>query len=104
MGLAGAGIALVATGIVTGALFLSDKNRTDDHCDAMHACDRTGLDAAQSAGHLATATTVLWSVGVACAGAGAYLLLARRRSPPSAVAALPWVSPSSIGVGVTAGF
>lgn len=87
----GVGVAGLAAGGVLGGLALSRKGDINDHCGAAigqkdeAACDPTGLDAADGAKTLGTASTAAFAAGGAAIGAAVVLFFLAPKSdrPPS---------------------
>jgi hypothetical protein len=71
----GAGAAGVAGAVATGLLMAGNKNTVEEHCSQNHICDTVGYEAAQSGEKLLIPNAVLWGLGAAGIGLGAYLLL-----------------------------
>jgi hypothetical protein len=70
-----AGGAGVAGAVATGLIMAGHKNTVEEHCSQDHICDAVGYEAAQSGQKLLIPNAVLWGLGAAGVGVGAYLLL-----------------------------
>jgi hypothetical protein len=80
------GIAGVAAGAVTGILVLGDKSTVADHCDPItHACDQTGVNAANDGKTFSTVSTVAFAAGGALFVTGLVLFLTARSDAGSTV-------------------
>ena len=86
--LLGVGAASLVAGGISGVLAASKASTVNEHCDATHACDQEGVDAASSGRFLAPFSTVTLIVGAALAGAGAYFYFASARSHKATPTAL----------------
>jgi hypothetical protein len=71
----GAGAAALGGAVVTGLIMAGHKDTVEEHCSQDHICDAMGYDAAQSGQKLLIPNAVLWGLGAAGLGVGAYLLL-----------------------------
>jgi hypothetical protein len=77
--LAGGGVALLAGGYF-GLHAASKKSDAEQHCSGRY-CDAEGLSLQDDAHVAATVSTIAFLLGIAAAGAGAYLYLTAPRSP-----------------------
>jgi len=100
--LGGAGLAAIGVGTVTGLLALDRASTVKSHCDATHACDAQGLDAASQGKWLAPTSTVAFVAGGVLLAAGAYFVFWHDRGRD--VAWAPWVSPAGGGASMTGRF
>jgi hypothetical protein len=87
------GVGGLAAGGVTGYLALDDKHAMDDDClthDGQVYCGEDGIDASQSGGRMATASTVGFVAGgVAVAGGVTFLLVSRSQRRRAALLMTP---------------
>jgi hypothetical protein len=94
VGFIASGALLAAGATATGIAYLSARGTVDHHCGAQLVCDHTGFTSAGTAGHLATATTVMWVAAAAAAGVGGYFLL---RRPAAQIQVMPAWAPGAQG-------
>jgi hypothetical protein len=72
----GVGAAALAVGIISGLIGLHKESIGDANCsDKTRTCSQTGYDANQSAGSLATVSTIGFAAGIVGIGLGSYFWL-----------------------------
>lgn len=97
-GVAGGGVALVATGLVFGQLARSAYNDRVDHCQAGNVCTPEGLELIDKAQSRATLATALAIAGGAAVAAGVVLYLTAPRGDGDATALVPSAGPGFAGL------
>jgi hypothetical protein len=100
-GMAAAGVGLVGIGVgaVFGARTLSKAGEVEENCDGL-ACNAAGLEANDEAYTSATISTVAFSAGLACAAAGAAMMIIAGPSKGAKKSGGGvWVAPSAFGSG-----
>jgi tetratricopeptide (TPR) repeat protein len=101
----GLGVASVGVSLLLGALAKSKNDDANLVCDGSACRTVQGVTLAHEAGHLATASTIMFFGGLAAAGGGvAMVLLAPRSSRSVARVSLGAVAGGGVGVGVEGGF
>jgi hypothetical protein len=101
----GAGLGAGVAGGILGGLAIGAKGTVDQHCGAgigasdETACDRTGLDAANSAKGLSLGSTIALAAGVAAVGASAVLFFTEPRPVKGAAAQHRWIAAGVLSVG-----
>ncbi len=68
------------TAAITGGLLVSTKGRVDEGCPNSVCTTAAGYEASKSGKPLLVANTIAWGMGIAGAGAGAFLLLYKRKN------------------------
>jgi hypothetical protein len=84
--LVGGGAVGVTVALIAGAFVLDRKSTVEAHCDPSLACDKQGVDAAQSGRTLSAVSTASFVLGAAAGGVGIYLLATE---PPGRQARVP---------------
>jgi hypothetical protein len=102
----GVGLAALVMGGVSGGLALAKKGVTEEHCGSgigstdKTACNKTGLEAAQSMESLGIVSTVGFVVGLAGVGTATVLLLTEpKHANPSAGVGARWIRAGVLSVG-----
>ena len=102
--LAGAGVASIGVGAVTGLLAIGDKNDLAKECYPAKVCSPAGADAASSGQTMATVSTVTFAVGLAAAAAGVYFVLSSPHAAGHRTALSPLAVPGGGGALLTRSF
>jgi hypothetical protein len=76
IGVAGAGVVAVGVGSIFGVKAMNRNDDSKPHCQ-QNVCDPTGVKLNDDAKSAATVSTVLFGVGLAALGAGAWLFFSR---------------------------
>ena len=90
LAIGGAGVAVIGTGFVFGALARNDWNESRARCDTNNVCDAEGSRLVDSSFSNATIATVLVPVGIAAVGAGVVVYLTSRGRSKSKSKAIGW--------------
>jgi hypothetical protein len=104
LGVGGAGVVAVVTGLVFGSLARSDLSKSEDHCDSDNLCDQTGVDLVADAKSSANISTALVTVGGAALLAGGILWFTAPKKSDSKLQAMPTAGPGHVGFALTGGF
>jgi hypothetical protein len=104
LGIGGAGVVAVVTGLVFGSLARSDLNKSEAHCGSDNLCDQTGVDLVADAKSSANISTALVTVGGAALIGGGILWLTAPKKSDSKLRAMPTAGPGHVGVALTGGF
>jgi hypothetical protein len=83
LGVAGAGVVAVGVGAVFGVKAMNKNDDSKPHCQ-MNVCDPAGVQLNHDAKSAATVSTVLFGLGLAAMGAGAWLIFSRPHSSATA--------------------
>jgi hypothetical protein len=97
----GAGLAVVATGLVFGGLARSKLQESNDGCDADNLCSQSAFDLREEGETFANIATVLTGIGAIGVAAGAYFWFTppKTDSKKSASTIGPLLMPGKNGVG-----
>ena len=104
LGIGGAGVVAVVTGLVFGSLARSDLNKSESHCGSDNLCDQTGVDLVADAKSSANISTALVSLGGAALIGGGILWLTAPKKSDSKLRAMPTAGPRHVGFALTGGF
>ena len=100
-GVAGSGVALVATGLVVGQLARSAYNDRVEHCEFGNVCSPEGVDLVNKAKTRATIATVLTIGGAAAIAGGVALYLTAPKAKRAKAAVVPSIGPGFAGLAIT---